>query len=89
MIKNKKNLTLALILFVTSIILNFPFPHEIPFGETVASVLNIPIRTVNGLHYVGIASLALFIASLYFLTKSLEKYHGRFILFAITLLHHS
>lgn len=76
-------LTLGLILFITSIILNFPFPHESPFGETVASVLNIPIRSVDGFHYVGIASFILFIVSLYFVTKSAEKYHGRIILFSI------
>ena len=83
MIKNKKMLYLALILFIASLVLIFPFPHENPYGETVASVLNIPVQSVNGLQYVGIASLALLIASLYFLTKSVNKYHGRVVLLAI------
>jgi len=85
MMKSKKMLYLSLILFIASLVLNFPFPHESPYGETVASVLNIPVQSVNGLHYVGIASLALLIASLYFLTKSVEKYHGRVFLVAIVL----
>ncbi|CAI9392335.1 hypothetical protein MHI39_01220 [Heyndrickxia sp. FSL K6-6286] len=85
MMKSKKMLYLSLILFIASLVLNFPFPHESPYGETVASVLNIPVQSVNGLHYVGIASLALLIASLYFLTKSVEKYHGRVVLVAIVL----
>jgi hypothetical protein len=38
--KSKKMLYLALILFIASLVLNFPFPHESPYGESVASVLN-------------------------------------------------
>ncbi|MFZ0447450.1 MAG: hypothetical protein WAM95_23000 [Bacillus sp. (in: firmicutes)] len=73
MIKSKKILYLALILFIASLVLNLPFPHE----------LNTPVQSVNGLQYVGIASFVLFIASLYFLTKSVKKYHGRVVLLAI------
>ncbi len=83
MIKNKKMFYLALFLFIASLFLIFPFPHESPYGETVASVLNIPVQSVNGLQYVEIASLVLLITSLYFLTKSVNKYHGRVVLFAI------
>ncbi|MBD1379631.1 hypothetical protein [Metabacillus arenae] len=83
MIKSKKMLYLALILFIASLVLNFPFPHESPYGETVASILNIPIQSVNGLQYIGIASLALLITSLYFLTKSVKKYHGRVVFLTI------
>ena len=63
--------------------LNFPFPHENPYGQAVVSALNIPIKSVNGFHYVGITSLLLLITSLYLLVKSLKKYHGRFVLIAI------
>lgn len=83
MIKSKKMLYLALIIFIAFLALNFPFPHESPYGETVALVLNIPIQSVDGLQYVGIASLVLLFASLYFLTKSVKKYHGRVVLVAI------
>lgn len=83
MIKNNKMSYPAIILFIASMALNFPFPHESPYGETVASIFNIPVQTVNGLQYVGIVSLALLILSLYFLTKSVKKYHGRVVLLAI------
>ena len=83
MLKNEKMFYLALFLFIASLFLIFPFPHESPYGETVASVLNIPVQSVNGLQYVGVISLALLIASLYFLTKSLNKYQGRVVLIAI------
>jgi len=63
--------------------LNFPFPHKNPYGEAAVSVLNIPVTSVNGFHYVGITSLLLLITSLYFLVKSLKKYHVRCVLIAI------
>ncbi|MEH7238526.1 hypothetical protein [Bacillus sp. JJ1562] len=83
MIKNKKILYLALILFIASLVLNFPFPHERPYSKTVASVLNIPVQSVNGLEYVGIASLVLLFASLYLLSKSVKKYNRRVVWLAI------
>lgn len=85
MLKNKKLLSISLILFVISFVLNFPFPHEYPYGESIVSILNIPIRTTHGLHVVGVASLLLLIASLYFLAKALKKHKGRFVLLAILL----
>ncbi|MEC0282831.1 hypothetical protein [Terribacillus saccharophilus] len=83
MIKSKKMLWIAILLFIVSAVMNFPFPHAIPYGETVAEVFNFPIRSANGWHYVGIASLTIFIASIFFLTRSLKKYHMRAFLLAI------
>lgn len=83
MIKSKKMLWVAILLFIVSAVMNFPFPHAIPFGETVAQVFNFPIRSANGWHYVGIASLTIFIASIFFLTRSLKKYHMRAFILAI------
>ncbi|HZH60567.1 MAG TPA: hypothetical protein VEY70_13520 [Metabacillus sp.] len=85
MLKNKKLLFVSLILFVISIVLNLPFPHEHPYGESFVSILNIPIQTTNGLQIVGITSLLLLIASLFLLSKSLKKHKGRFVLLAIVL----
>lgn len=85
MLKNKKLLFISLILFVISIVLNFPFPHEYPYGESIVSILNIPIRTTHGLQVVGITSLLLLIASLFFFSKSLKKHKGRFVLLSIVL----
>lgn len=85
MIKNKRNLVFAIILYVISMAINFPFPHEYPIGQEFSSVLNIPIRSINGLNYVGIIGLLLLVVSLYFLVKSLEKFHLRIVLIAIIL----
>lgn len=83
MFKSKKLFYIALIFFILSMGLNFPFPHKSPYGETILSILNIPIETVNGFQFVGITSLALLIASLIFLTRSLKKYRARAVLIAI------
>ncbi|MEY9978986.1 hypothetical protein [Lysinibacillus sp. RC79] len=83
MIKDKKLSYIALVPFLISMALNFPFPHKNPYGVEIASVLNIPITTVNGFNYVGITSFLLLILSLYLLVKSLKKYHVRSVLIAI------
>ncbi|MCM3226129.1 hypothetical protein [Terribacillus saccharophilus] len=85
MIKSKKMLWIALLLFVISTVISFPFPHTSPYGETILSVFNFPIRTVNGLNFIGVFSLTLFIASLFFLIRSLKKFHKRAVLVAVIL----
>jgi hypothetical protein len=85
MIENKRNFVIAIILFLFSMALNFPFPHEYPIGQDVFSALNIPLKSINGLHYVGITSFTLLIISLYFLGRSLKMYHNRMVLIAILL----
>ncbi|WP_223589314.1 hypothetical protein [Neobacillus bataviensis] len=84
MVKNKKFLLLALLLLIASMVINFPFPHEKTFGETM-SIFNMSITTVNGISIVGITAFSLFIAGLFFLEKSLKKNQGRFIFLAILL----
>ncbi|MFJ8261143.1 hypothetical protein ACIQ4I_04160 [Rummeliibacillus sp. NPDC094406] len=83
MIDNKKMFYTAIIIFVAVLILNLPIPNEGPLGETVASDLNIPVRSTNGILYVGITSLTLLLAGLFFLNNSLNKYHVRATLIAI------
>ena len=85
MIKNKNYLILAMIFFFTSIALNFPFPHEYPFGQELSSAFGFPLTTMDGVSYIGITGLILFIFSLFFLVKSLEIYHKRMVLIAIIL----
>jgi hypothetical protein len=80
---NKKWLYLSITFIIASMALNFPFPHESPYGETIVSVFNIPVRSAKGFHYVGITSFVLLITGLYFLTKSVKKHQGRFLLIAI------
>ncbi|MCM3666258.1 hypothetical protein M3204_17720 [Mesobacillus subterraneus] len=85
MLKYKRFLIAAIIFFFLSIALNFPFPHEYPIGQEISSALNFPIRTMNGVSYIGVTGLILFVISLYFLVKSLEKFHLRMVLIAIFL----
>jgi hypothetical protein len=85
MIKNNKYLALAIILFFISIALNFPFPHEYPIGQELSSAFNFPITTMDGVSYIGVTGLILFIISLFFLVKSLDQYHVRMVLMAMFL----
>ncbi|WP_077304618.1 hypothetical protein [Terribacillus halophilus] len=77
MIKNIKYFWIALILLIVSSAITVQFPNAVPFGETIMTKLHVPPQPMNGLQYVGITSLVLFIVSLFFLTRSLEKYHKR------------
>ncbi|CAM3802879.1 hypothetical protein [Mesobacillus thioparans] len=85
MIKNKKYLILAIIFFSISAALNFPFPHEYPRGQEISVAFGFPINTMDGLSYIGVTGLLLFIISLFFLVKSLDQYHVRMVLIAMLL----
>lgn len=85
MVKNKKYLILAIILFLISIALNFPFPHEYPIGQEFSSAFIFPITTMNGVSIIGVTGLVIFIISLIFLVKSLNQYHLRMVLIAMFL----
>lgn len=80
MIENKKMFYTAIILFVALLIFILPFPNEISLGETIATHLNLPIRSANGL---GITLFALLMASLFLLNNSMDKYNTRAIVIAI------
>lgn len=84
MIKSKKYLVYASILYVITLVLNFRYPNEATFGETVFSALKIP-TSMNGFQYVGIISFAILLASLTFLSMSLAKYQTRLIILALVL----
>lgn len=70
------------------LILNMPFPHRYPFGEKILSSLHIPTRislekgALDGFHVLFIFSMIFLVAGLYFLAKSVEKYHVRIIISA-------
>ncbi|HWI46617.1 MAG TPA: hypothetical protein VNU45_00160, partial [Rummeliibacillus sp.] len=83
MIESKKMFYTAIILLVASLTLNLPFPNGNPLGETILSDLNLPVRSANGLLYVGITSFFLLLASLFLLNNSMNKYNVRAILIAI------
>ena len=81
-IKDKRLLSVAIVLFVTFVVFNFPFPHNVPYGEVLLSKLDLPVRW-GGLHIAGIIALLLLIASLSFLVKALHKYQIRFVALAV------
>ncbi|MFP7494396.1 hypothetical protein SFC66_11460 [Terribacillus saccharophilus] len=85
MIENMKLLVVGLVLFTLSAVMTFPFPNRYPLGETIAMQLDIP-ATYNGLHFVNIAAILLFIISLFFLTRSLKRYHKRVVVLAIVVI---
>jgi hypothetical protein len=83
LIKNKKFLYIGLLLIFASMVLNFPFPHDYPFGQPIFEVFNIPIRSVNGMHYVGLVTLVFLLVGLYFWGRGLKKYNGRLVVLAL------
>lgn len=86
MIENKKMFYTGIVLSIALIVISFPFPHDGPFGETIASALHLPTQSANGLQYIGMTSLALFIACLALLTLSVNKYSGRIFLLTFLIL---
>lgn len=88
MIKNKKYSYSAILLFCSVMIINLPFPHVNPLGESILTSFNYSIRSDSGFHYLGILSIILLFIGLFLLTNCLEKFQGRFVLlaFVITLI---
>lgn len=85
MIKNKKLFMASIILFVISMAMNFPFPHEYPVGDERITVFTIPINSADGIYYKGVFNLFLLILGMVFLHRSLEKYHLR-LFFAVIII---
>ena len=83
MITNKKMFYTAIILFVTLLILSLPFPNEGYLGESIATDLNIPVRSEGGLSYIGLSFFFILFASLFLLNNSIDKYNIRAILIAV------
>lgn len=83
-IKSKKLLILAIALLGIVVLLNIPYPHSRTIGASLI-ILNIPIKYPDGVNYLGWGYVFIIFFSLVLLGASLKKYHGRFILLAITL----
>jgi len=88
---SRKMFLIAIGFFVLIMIINFPFPHAHPFAEATLSNLKISSRTSSGIHILGLVSVALLFIGIFFLVRSLEKYHVRMVFLAFivcTLLPH-
>lgn len=85
-IRHQKRFLVSMIFFIVVMILNFPFPHEQPFAAARLSIMNIPIQSPSGLHYLGIFSVLVLCIGMYLLGTSLEKYRVRSIFLAFLLM---
>ncbi|MFV8829960.1 hypothetical protein [Alkalihalobacterium sp. APHAB7] len=86
MIRNKKLFYIAIGLLLFILFMNLPFPHHYSLGELIGTFFGIPVRSVTGIHYGNIFLLFLIIGGLFALSRSLEKYRGRFVLLALFIL---
>ncbi|MBP1932011.1 hypothetical protein [Ammoniphilus resinae] len=86
MIKKRGFFILGVPFLLLSMLLNFQFPDVQPLGEKLLTKIGIPthqnMETKTGLHYVGVTSIALLLASLFLFNHSLAKYNGRVIFLA-------
>jgi hypothetical protein len=82
-IKDKLYLYTGVILLLSTMAVNFPFPHEHPLGEGILSIMNFPVRTAQGLHVVGIIGVTLLIIGLYLVVNSFRIYRGRVFVLAV------
>lgn len=86
MIENKLFFRIFVIIILFLIMINFPFPHAYPFGETILTTFQIPIRIGNGFHVIGLFSLVLFGIGLFLLIKSLRKWKIRSVIITIIII---
>lgn len=86
MIRNKRFLLIAAILFVIIFVLNISYPNSYPFGETILLKLHLPTRMFENFHIIGNISVILLLVSLSLFMKSLNKYRIRLIILIIILL---
>ncbi|WP_335871530.1 hypothetical protein [Bacillus sp. 2205SS5-2] len=85
MIKNNKFLFAALLFISLSMLFNFPFPHNHPFGEEILYLVNIPVTNSNGFQFIGILSFSFLVVGVFFLWHSFDKYKGRMTILALVL----
>lgn len=88
MVRNYKLFYLSILLFFIYLILNIPFPHRYPFGESFLGFLglpkqfNIPGKSSGELFMIDLITSNLLLVGLYILGISVSKYPVRIVLFA-------
>lgn len=77
----------AVLLYVLTMFLIFPFPHQTPFGTQIFKGLGIPaysnMEHEMGFHYVGITAVVFLLISLILFHQLLPKWNGRVVLTCI------
>lgn len=84
-VRNYKKFYIAIGIFILVMIVNSPFPHEVPFGSGSIWILNITIRDLDGFNLVGVFLLMILCVGIYLLATSLEKYRVRLVLLGLFL----
>ena len=80
-VKNYKRLCIAIGIFILVMIVNSPFPHEVPFSAGSSWIMNIPINDADGFILSGL----ILCVGVYLLATSLEKYRVRLVFLALVL----
>jgi hypothetical protein len=84
-VRNYKRLYIAIGFFILVMIVNLPFPHEVPFGSGSIWIMNITIRDADGFNLVGVFLLMVLCVGIYLLATSLERYRVRLVLLGLFL----
>ena len=84
-VRNVKRLYIAIAIFILVMIVNSPFPHEVPFSAGSYWIMNIPINDADGFILSGLILLVILCVGVYLLTTSLEKYRVRMVFLALIL----
>lgn len=84
-VRNYKRLYIAIGIFILVMIVNSPFPHEVPFGSGSIWIMNITIRDLDGFNLVGVFLLMILCVGIYLLATSLETYRVRLVLLGLFL----
>lgn len=85
LVHNFKRLYVAIGFIVLVMIANLSYPNVKPFTEGTLWILNIPARSSNGIHILGIFSIILLLIGLYLLATSINKYRVRLVILALVL----
>lgn len=84
-VRNFKRLYIAIGIFILVMIVNSPFPHEVPFSAGSSWIMNIPINDADGFNLSGLILLTILCVGVYLLATSLEKYRVRLVFLALFL----
>jgi hypothetical protein len=84
-VRNYKKLYIAIAIFILVMIVNSPFPHDVPFSAGSSWIMNIPINDSDGFILSGLILLAILCVGIYLLATSLEKYRVRLVFLALVL----
>lgn len=84
-VRNFERLYIAIGIFILVMIINSPFPHEVPFSAGNVYIMGIQINGSSGFNFVGLCLIVALCVGVYLLATSLEKYRVRLVFLALVL----